>query len=184
MFEKIEMIRRKMFPIKYLTLREYFFLLLIGPFVMSWYVIISSAFLKFEPFIFDPYILIPTFAVNLWSAYCGSYRPMQSLFKKKGTRYKGRIIRAERMCGAGEDTYYFFIKFRKGKKTLIRRTSGYMGNPNIYLENDICGIYEYRGRFIETDFNVRKVFPKNENECLHIKITPHKMFMPKGDKYV
>ena len=98
--------------------------------------------------------------------------------------YNGKIVEAERMFGRGESTYYFFIEFYKNKRKLIRRTSGYMGNPHIYLENEECHIYEFMGKFIETDFNVSKQFPENDDKLLNIKIKEHKMFMPKGNKYV
>ena len=171
---------KKLFSIKYRTLREYFAYLLCIP-VLGHFVCVMM--LLEEPFI-DVFRLAFTIISTLWFLYCCSYKPMQWLFKKKGKAYDGKIVKAEMMYGTGENTYYLFIEFYRERKKLIRRTSGYMGSPNIYLENDRCHIYEFMGKFIEADFNVRKKFPENKEECLNIKIEKHKMFMPKGNKYV
>ena len=122
--------------------------------------------------------------VNIWTVYCGSYDIKKTIFKALGIRYNGVIAKAERMCGNGKDTYYLFIEFYKNKKKLIRRTSGYLGSPNQYLRNKNCHVYEFLGMFIENDFNIRTKFPDSIDDYLDIKTEPHKMFMPKGDKYV
>ncbi len=176
----LKKIKYKLFPIRYSTLREYFFWLIAGPFVMEWVAIILTKNFGFD----DLYLTTIFFVVNFWALYCGSYKPIQWLFKKKGKKYEGRIIRAEIMYGVGGDTFYFFIEFKKGDKTLIRRTVGYQGNPYMYLENDRCSVYEYMGKFIEVDFNVRKKFPQKTDINFHLPITKHKLFMPRGNKYV
>ena len=178
----LKKILRALFPLRYTMLREKTALLLFIPLLMSWF-----AFVVLLPEFWERYGIVEVFfslLVNIWFFYCCSFKPIQKLFIKKGKRYEGRIIKGEVMNGSGQATYYLFIEFWKGKKKLIRRTSGYMGSPNIYLENDRCHIYEFMGKFIEADFNVRKKFPENKEECLNIKIEKHKMFMPKGNKYV
>ncbi len=105
----------------------------------------------------DDYTIGVFFLISsLFILHCAAYDLKKWLYKKFGKMYNGKIVEAERMFGRGESTYYFFIEFYKNKRKLIRRTSGYMGNPHIYLENEECHIYEFMGKFIETDFNVSK----------------------------
>lgn len=111
--------------------------------------------------------------------YCWSFQIIKNVFMEKGKKYNGKIIKAEAVQGRG--TYYLFIEFYVNNKRMVRRTGGYIGNPNVYLSDNKCSIYEYKGKYMEADFTVRG--EKNYND-VHTKITSHRMFMPKGDKYV
>lgn len=81
----------------------------------------------------------------------------------------------------GENTFYLFIEFYVNGKKLVRRTDGYVGNPNHYLVSKRCSVYELNNKYIEGDFKLREKKLYTENL---IRITKHLMFMPKGDKYV
>lgn len=184
----LEKIKLKLFPIRYSTLKEYFFWLTLAPVIMMNFGVICSIVSEGDiigEFTSDFQFTVVYLCGIIWCLYCGSYRPMQWLFKKIGKKYEGTIIRTEMMDGVGADTFYFFIEFKKGKKTLIRRTSGYMGNPYTYLNNNKCSVYEFMGKFIEADFSVKKRFSDEaDDEELNFHTTKHKLFMPKGDKYV
>ena len=184
--EKIKRAYRKLFPLKYITWREFYKWL-----ALLFFLVCSFSFIYLLEDIFvyghwrydEQICLLGDIIIGWFFFSCWSYKATQILFRKKGKRYEGKIIRAERMIGGGEDTYYLFIEFYKDKKRLVRRTAGYVGSPNFYLENGKCAVYEYLGHFIEADFNVRKELP-DRLSYHHIKETKHKMFMPKGDKYV
>lgn len=177
----LEKLGHKLFPIRYSTLKEYFFWLMIWPLAGMWYCVIP---LKWEFFTSDIYTVVVFFLANIFALCCGSYKPAQWLFKKVGKKYKGKIVGAEKMYGMGESTFYLLIEFKRGKKTLIRKTSGYQGGPSANLKNNKCYVYEFLGKFIEADFNVKKRYSEEEDDSLCFPITKHKLFMPKGDKYV
>ena len=147
-------------------------------------ILIALSMAGFSYILEDYTSFIPFLIISLLLLNCISYSIKKFVFKIFGKKYIGKIVKAEMVIGRGENTYFLFIEFYKNKKKLIRRTSGYMGNPNQYLQNKNCHVYEILGMFIENDLNTRTKFPDSTDDYLDIKIEPHKMFMPKGNKYV
>ena len=124
---------RKLFPIKYITLKKYFFWIFGIPYTGM---LISVILLRGSILTEDYTIGVVFLISSLFILHCAAYDFKKWLYKKFGKMYNGKIVEAERMFGRGESTYYFFIEFYKNKRKFIRRTGGYMGSPHIYLENE------------------------------------------------
>ncbi len=173
----IKKIKKRFFPLKYITLREFYaptFFLLFALYAPCYiYILISDGTTDST----DHYWFIILGACFI---YTNSFKPLQKLFKKLGKRYDAKIIRSEYTINRGEPINYLYIKFYKNKKKYIRRTCAYNGNPNLYLKNNICSVYEYMGKFIEADFNLRDEAEDGD----HILLRPYKGLKFKGDKYV
>lgn len=95
-------------------------------------------------------VLVGLLGVLVFTYYC-TYDVKRNIFKKKGERFQGHIIGAERLVsGRGEWTYYLKISFYdNGKK--IKYTEGYAGDPNKKLKSCECYIYKWKGKYIEGD---------------------------------
>ena len=169
---------RRFFTIRYITLKQYFAVAIMIPYTG---ILIALSMAGFSYIFEDCTNFIPFLIISLLLLNCISYSIKKFVFKIFGKKYAGKIVKAEMVIGRGENTYFLFIEFYKNKKKLIRRTSGYMGNPNRYLKNTECNVYEFLGSFIENDFNVRKKFPCTENEFLNIQIESVP-FLPKKNK--
>ncbi len=172
----IKKIKKKFFPLKYITLREFYaptFLLLFVLSIPCYICLCSNGGA-------DSSVHISFIVLGACCIYCNSFKPLQKLFKKLGKRYDAKIIRSEYTINRGEPINYLYIKFYKNKRKYIRRTCAYNGNPNLYLKNNICSVYEYMGKFIEADFNLRDE-PEDGD---HILLRPYKGLKFKGDKYV
>lgn len=76
-------------------------------------------------------------------------------FLKKGKRYPAEIISADELLGK-TCCYYLLIEFRVNGKRLIRRTSAYPNDPNFVLRNKKCAVYEYKGKYLEGDFQTKQ----------------------------
>lgn len=114
--------------------------------------------------------------------YCWSEKPYRNKFYKKGKCYEGNIIQAEWLFnGRGESTYYLIIEFHDGYQKRLRKTNGYVGNPNNKLRSTKCSVYEYKGKYMEGDFDV---LDKVRVDYLDIPIVKHKNFRLKGKEYV
>ena len=77
-----------------------------------------------------------------------------------GVRHDAEIVKAKYEDGtgswAGFSFYYLeidFINNRGKKKTLY--TPAYIGNPNDYLKSANCSVYEWKGFYVEGDFQMR-----------------------------
>lgn len=121
------------------------------------------------------------FGIGVWG-YCWAFEIKKKLFYKNGKKYDGNIISAEELLnGRGDNTYYLVIEFSDGHKKMLRKTKGYVGNPNNRLINKSCSIYEWKGKYLEGDFHVSEQGVYNVNT---IPITKHNLFKKKDKKYV
>lgn len=127
------------------------------------------------------YVLVVILGVGCF-IYCWTGESIRKKFYKNGKRYEGRIIEAEWLFnGRGEDTYFLIISFHDGIQRRLRKTQGYVGNPNHKLKSICCSVYEWKGKYMEGDFQtLEEVSP----DTLKILITKYKHFRTKGKKYV
>lgn len=113
---------------------------------------------------------------------CWTDEYIRNKFYKYGKRYEGRIIEAEWLFnGRGEDTYFLIISFHDGTQRRLRKTAGYEGNPNHKLKSIRCSVYEWKGKYMEGDF---QTLEESGADTLKILITKYKHFRVKGKKYV
>ena len=92
--------------------------------------------------------------------YAKYSRIKRKILSRYGVRHDAEIVRAKYNNGrgrmAGISKYYLEIDFTNSKgnrKTLY--TSAYEGNPNDYLKSANCSVYEWKGFYVEGDFQMR-----------------------------
>jgi len=107
-------------------------------------------------------IMFPMFLVILL-VFVRSFVPIirRRIFVEKGKRYSGKIISADMLIGK-QTVYYLLIEFSVGGKRLIRRTEAYYENPNRILQSGNCSIYEYKGKYLEDDFQTHRKLNYND----------------------
>lgn len=73
-----------------------------------------------------------------------------------GVKHKAEIIRTKYYEGyRSEDQYYLEIEFinNKGRKKRLY-TQGYHDSPNVHLKSVYCSVYEWKGFYVEGDFQL------------------------------
>ena len=115
--------------------------------------------------------------------YCWSEKHIRNYYYCNGKRYDAVIVGAEWLFnGGGEDTYYLIIAFYDDSKRLLyRKTNGYVGSPNVKLKSSKCAVYEWKGKYMEGDF---QTVEKGTKGCLDIPVTKYKQLRTKGKNYV
>lgn len=115
--------------------------------------------------------------------YCWSGPSIRKRYYKKGKRYDAVIVGAEWLLnGRGEDTFYLIIRFYdESKGILYRKTNGYVGSPNVKLKSVNCSVYEWKGKYMEGDF---QTVEKGSKGCLDIPVSKYKQLQTKGKGYV
>lgn len=170
---------------KYKTVREAQKALVIIPFILGIFAI-CILILTLMTGKNDDLLMIITLTIILGIGsfiYCWSGPIIQKHYYKKGKRYDAVIIGAEWLLnGRGEDTYYLIIRFYDDTKRLLyRKTNGYVGSPNVKLKSENCSVYEWKGKYMEGDF---QTVEKGTKGCLNIPVTKYKQLRTKGKEYV
>lgn len=105
-------------------------------------------------------VVVFSLALILYLLYAKYSKIKRKILSRIGVRHDAEIVRAKYNIGsgrfAGRSFYYLEIDFinSKGKqKTLY--TPAYEGNPNDYLESAKCSVYEWKGFYVEADFQMR-----------------------------
>ena len=104
--------------------------------------------------------VVGSLALVLYLIYAKYSKIKRIILSRYGVRHDAEIVRAKYENGsgrfAGRSSYYLEIDFinSKGKnKTLY--TPAYEGNPNDYLKSANCSVYEWKGFYVEGDFQMR-----------------------------
>jgi len=115
--------------------------------------------------------------------YCWSEAHIRNRYYTNGKRYDATIVRAEWLLnGRGEDTYYLIICFYDDSKQLLyRKTNGYVGSPNVKLKSPECAVYEWKGKYMEGEF---QTVEDGETGGLDIPVAKYKQLRTKGKDYV
>ncbi|MDE6568106.1 MAG: hypothetical protein K2K70_10305 [Lachnospiraceae bacterium] len=107
----------------------------------------------------DMYIDIGIWLIPVvYLLYANYSKIKKKILFRHGVKHKAEIVKA--CYGApGRDrvpSYYLVIDFinSKGKKKTLY-TPGYHGNPNMYLKSANCSVYEWKGFYVEGDFQMR-----------------------------
>ena len=82
-----------------------------------------------------------------------------------GKKYEAEIVFAEIFIN---EVYFLKIQYLYNGKLNIIRTTGYLGNPNVYLSSNKCNIYYYRNKVFVGDFLLNKYANYSNN---NIKVT-------------
>ncbi len=107
-----------------------------------------------ESYIYIVFALVCVF----YLLYANYSRIKRKILSRYGVKHKAEIVKAKYDSPGrwGVSSYYLEIDFinSKGKeKTLY--TPGYHGNPNNYLKSADCSVYEWKGFYVEDDFQMR-----------------------------
>lgn len=100
------------------------------------------------------------YAAGFFILYSGyGHRIKKVILQRFGVKHIAEIIGSQYVRGLVEspfDTHYLEIAYTDSKgRERIYKTPGYHGNPNYYLKNTHCSIYEWKGLHAEGDFRVR-----------------------------
>lgn len=90
--------------------------------------------------------------------YSYSSKIKTKILTRYGVRHRGEIVKAKYgLSGYCVSDYYMEIEFTnsKGKRKTFHAPA-YRGDPNSYLKNQYCSIYEWKGFYVEGDFRMRE----------------------------
>lgn len=170
---------------EYKTVREAQKLLVIIPFVLGIYaidVLLSTLLLGGDREILMILVVMAILGIGSF-VYCWSGPIVRKQYYKNGKRYDAEIVSAEWLLnGRGEDTFYLIIRFcDESNRILYRKTNGYVGSPNVKLKSTDCAVYEWKGKYMEGDF---ETVDKGTKGCLNIPVSKYKQLRTKGKHYV
>lgn len=90
--------------------------------------------------------------------YANFTKIKRRILSKHGIKHDAEIVNARYGSPGiyGFPSYYLEIDFinSKGKRKTLY-TAGYHDNPNYYLESAKCFVYEWKGFYVEADFQMR-----------------------------
>ena len=137
-------------------LYQFYITLCFGVFVVALYIMDWIEDKEMPSDMYMPVILL--LIVVCYLLYANYSKIKRKILSKHGIKHNAEIVKAR--YGApgryGVPSYYLEIDFinSKGKqKTLY--TAGYHGNPNDYLKSAECSVYEWKGFYVEADFQMR-----------------------------
>ena len=82
----------------------------------------------------------------------------KKILYRYGVKHKAKIINAKyNPYERGTPGYYLEIEFinNRGKRKILH-TPPYFDDPNCYLGNAYCSVYEWKGFYVEGDFRLRE----------------------------
>ena len=107
----------------------------------------------------DMYIDIGSWLIfAIYLIYANYPKIKKKILFRYGEKHNAKIVKA-RYGAPGRDrvpSYYLVSEIinSKGKKKTLY-TPGYHGNPTMYLKSANCSVYEWKGFYVEGDFQMR-----------------------------